>query len=89
MSAMRSDFPYLTPAVKRDTPCARMRTLLTLLALAVLPRLPRPTGATRRQQDWQELFNGRNLDGWVMKLANHELGDNYATPSASRTASFA
>ena len=28
--------------------------------------------------DWRELFNGRNLDGWVVKLANHELGDNYA-----------
>ena len=23
------------------------------------------------------LFNGRNLDGWVIKIAGHELGDNY------------
>ncbi len=28
-------------------------------------------------QDWMELFNGRNLDGWVVKIAGHELGDNY------------
>jgi hypothetical protein len=28
--------------------------------------------------DWQELFNGKNLDGWVVKFAHHELGDNYA-----------
>ncbi|HYP04756.1 MAG TPA: DUF1080 domain-containing protein [Bryobacteraceae bacterium] len=28
--------------------------------------------------DWVELFNGKNLDGWVVKLATHELGDNYA-----------
>jgi hypothetical protein len=28
--------------------------------------------------DWQVLFNGRDLDGWVVKLAGHELGDNYA-----------
>jgi hypothetical protein len=27
--------------------------------------------------DWQEIFNGRTLDGWVVKLAHHELGDNY------------
>lgn len=27
--------------------------------------------------DWKPLFNGRNLDGWVVKLAGHELGDNY------------
>jgi hypothetical protein len=24
--------------------------------------------------DWQAIFNGRNLDGWVMKLAHHDLG---------------
>jgi hypothetical protein len=28
-------------------------------------------------QDWQELFDGRTLDGWVVKLAHHEVGDNY------------
>ena len=24
------------------------------------------------------IFNGRNLDGWTMKFAHHEVGDNYA-----------
>ena len=28
-------------------------------------------------KDWVELFNGKNLDGWVVKIAGHELGDNY------------
>ncbi len=28
--------------------------------------------------EWQTLFNGRNLDGWVVKFAGHEVGDNYA-----------
>src|SRR3954447_22291500 len=27
--------------------------------------------------DWISLFNGKDLDGWVVKLAGHELGDNY------------
>lgn len=27
--------------------------------------------------DWISLFNGRNLDGWVVKFAGHEVGDNY------------
>ncbi len=55
-----------------------MRPLLALLALLVLPLPAAPTDwRSAPQQDWQELFNGRNLDGWVMKLANHELGDNY------------
>ena len=26
---------------------------------------------------WVELFNGKNLDGWVVKIAGHELGDNF------------
>ncbi len=40
---------------------------------------PVPTDwRTAPPTDWQALFNGRNLDGWVVKLAHHEVGDNYA-----------
>lgn len=28
--------------------------------------------------EWQYLFNGRDLKDWVVKLHKHELGDNYA-----------
>ena len=28
--------------------------------------------------EWRTLFNGRDLDGWVVKLAHHDVGDNYA-----------
>jgi hypothetical protein len=28
--------------------------------------------------DWQSLFNGNNLDGWIVKIHHHEVGDNYA-----------
>jgi hypothetical protein len=31
----------------------------------------------QQTQDWVPLFNGKNLDGWVVKIAGHELGDNY------------
>lgn len=53
-----------------------------LLSLAALP-LALPAGAppadwrTAPAADWQTIFNGRNLDGWTMKLAHHEVGDNY------------
>jgi hypothetical protein len=30
------------------------------------------------RKDWVQLFNGKDLDGWIVKLAGHELGDNYA-----------
>lgn len=29
------------------------------------------------QNNWLYLFNGKNLDGWVVKVHHHELGDNY------------
>ncbi len=28
--------------------------------------------------EWQSLFNGNDLDGWVAKIHRHEVGDNYA-----------
>lgn len=34
--------------------------------------------STEAPLEWQQLFNGQNLDGWTMKIRYHELGDNYA-----------
>ena len=28
------------------------------------------------KQEWIQLFNGRDLDGWTIKFAKHNLGDN-------------
>jgi hypothetical protein len=28
--------------------------------------------------DWQVLFNGKDLKGWIPKIHHHEVGDNYA-----------
>jgi 3-keto-disaccharide hydrolase len=28
-------------------------------------------------QEWVQLFNGRNLDGWTPKFAKHDLGENF------------
>ena len=29
-------------------------------------------------KEWVDLFNGKNLDGWIAKIAKHEVGDNFA-----------
>jgi hypothetical protein len=29
------------------------------------------------QGEWIQLFNGRDLEGWKVKITGHELGDNY------------
>jgi len=62
-----------------------------LLALASLPPQARPqengnktdvrwvalTGQQAADQDWIPIFNGHDLEGWEVKLAGHELNDNF------------
>ncbi len=43
--------------------------LLLAILLAQTPAADTP--------DWIQLFNGRNLDGWDVKIAGHDLGDNF------------
>lgn len=33
---------------------------------------------TNNENEWKTLFNGRNLDGWIVKIHHHDIGDNYA-----------
>jgi hypothetical protein len=49
------------------------------LAAAVSPATGSGTPLQRDdpdRQDWIQLFNGRDLDGWTVKFAKHDLGEN-------------
>ncbi|RZK46751.1 MAG: DUF1080 domain-containing protein, partial [Pedobacter sp.] len=35
------------------------------------------TGNVDNEKDWIDLFNGRNLDNWFVKIHHHEVGENY------------
>ncbi|PRY06421.1 uncharacterized protein DUF1080 [Pontibacter ummariensis] len=37
-----------------------------------------PETAHAQENEWQTLFNGKDLDGWTPKIHHHEVGDNYA-----------
>ena len=52
-----------------------MKSTIALLVIASLARAADWPSAPAK--DWISLFNGKNLDGWVVKFAGHELGDNY------------
>src|SRR5204863_7287372 len=53
-----------------------MKRAVWLLALTVsLPALAQNRADTK---EWISLFNGKNLDGWIPKIAGHPLGENYA-----------
>lgn len=56
----------------------RILTLLPLLTLSFLSLVAPTDWRSAPAADWQVIFNRRNLDGWVVKLAHHDLGDNYA-----------
>jgi hypothetical protein len=40
-------------------------------------RAPRASFASAPKSDWVQMFNGRDLTGWDVKFAKHELNDNY------------
>jgi 3-keto-disaccharide hydrolase len=45
---------------------------MNILLALLLAQNPAPAA-----QDWIQLFNGRNLDGWDLKIAGHPLNDNF------------
>ena len=56
---------------------------LFLCALATPLKAQDETAAARDanadpgRKEWIQLFNGKNLDGWAVKIAGYELGDNF------------
>jgi hypothetical protein len=52
------------------------RNAAMVLALAAGLLLVTPSAAAQTQK-WTQLFNGKNLDGWVPKFSGFDLGVNY------------
>ncbi len=50
-------------------------TLLYLLAW--FSAITIPIDEPHDQNEWQTIFNGRNLDGWRIKISHHPLDENY------------
>ena len=52
----------------------------SVLTMGAAGQRPAGTPAVKpdpNRQDWVELFNGRNLDGWTPKFSKHDLGENF------------
>jgi len=57
-----------------------MKALFCLCVLALICTLPlasqqAPQGP--KPEDWIQLFNGKNLEGWTPKITGYELGENF------------
>ncbi|WP_409070386.1 DUF1080 domain-containing protein [Aliifodinibius sp. S!AR15-10] len=55
-----------------------MKHLKNLLLLAITMILISCTSKTVETEEWQPLFNGKDLSGWIPKFHHHETGVNYA-----------
>jgi len=56
-----------------------MKKLAAIVACALAIALTAQTGSAQRdpdRRDWVQLFNGRNLDDWLIKFRGHDLGQN-------------
>ena len=50
------------------------------LSVLVLVLVLAPAGSARNDPDakeWIQLFNGKDLDGWDIKITGHDLNDNF------------
>jgi len=52
-----------------------MKNLIVLLIFILL--LPSCKNAPVKTENWTPIFNGRDLDGWVIKIKGSPLGENY------------
>ena len=57
----------------------RVCFVLMIAAFALTPSisLGQQSAAKADKQDWIQLFNGRNLEGWTVKIAKHKVGENF------------
>lgn len=52
-----------------------IRNIATLLLLSLVTFAF--TSSTSAEEKWQQIFNGKNLDGWTPKIRGYELGVNF------------
>jgi len=55
-----------------------LKTLLIAIIVLISVSFS-PKYTLNSDDNWQTLFNGKNLDGWIAKFYHHDLGDNYAS----------
>lgn len=55
----------------------KQHILLTGLLTAVFLSSGCTASQQTKQSEWIDLFNGKNLNGWAIKITGHDVGDNY------------
>ena len=51
--------------------------ILTVLVILIIGCKDSKTASDSNTEEWISLFNGKDLNDWDIKIAGHQLGDNY------------
>jgi hypothetical protein len=55
----------------------RIAMLLVSFLMMSVTAVSQEAALQAEPKDWLQLFNGKNLDGWTVKIAKHKLNDNF------------
>lgn len=55
-----------------------VRFVSGVLLLVLLCLVPRARAQDAAAEDWIQLFNGQDLDDWIIKIRRHPVGENFA-----------
>ena len=58
--------------------CKMRRMKRALILLSVILAIPCLAQNNSDRKEWIQLFNGKNLEGWIPKITGYPLGENYA-----------
>lgn len=67
--------PYVTylPALPLKTMTSKALLLILISFISLTAQAQKPAD----KEEWQSLFNGKDLTGWDIKIAGHKVNDNY------------
>lgn len=76
---VRGNRPHSEGPTMRPHVPGRSRQLVSVGAAVLIGIAAEPLpGDVPGGQEWIDLFNGRDLAGWIPKISGHDLGDNFA-----------
>ncbi|MCM3872864.1 MAG: DUF1080 domain-containing protein [Pyrinomonadaceae bacterium] len=55
----------------------RINAIIAIVALTALVTFGQDAAAKADKKDWIQLFNGKDLQGWTVKITKHKIGENF------------
>ena len=55
----------------------KISTLAIAFVMTTGTAISQEAASKAKPQDWIQLFNGKNLDGWTVKITKHKINDNF------------